>query len=176
MNNTSKARAGDVNGVTVDIYEDGKLKIYFNDPLADANPLDKILVNDVPLLDEIDKRVFKQYNPLYGKKLAVVGDSLTVAPSVGKSYSSFIAQRNNMILVNKGKSGQKLCGVKTNDTTGAMIADRLIVTYTNDIPSDADFILVQIGTNDSGEWWKRDETADPPVPDTDMSTNTFKGC
>ena len=105
MNNTSKVRAGDVNGVTVDIYEDGKLKIYFNDPLADANPLDKILVNDVPLLDEIDKRVFKQYNPLYGKKLAVVGDSLTVAPSVGKSYSSFIAQRNNMVLVNKGKSG-----------------------------------------------------------------------
>ena len=69
-----------------------------------------------------------------------------------------------------------MCSIKTNDTTGAFVADRLLVTYTNDIPADADFILVQIGTNDSGDWWKRDETADPPVPDTDMTTNTFKGC
>ena len=69
-----------------------------------------------------------------------------------------------------------MCNIKTNDTTGAFVADRLLVTYTNDIPADADFILVQIGTNDAGDWWKRDETADPPVEDTDMSTNTFKGC
>ena len=44
----------------------------------------------------------------------------------------------------------------------------MINSYTNDIPIDADYILVQVGIND--------ENFDDSVPDTDMTLNTFKGC
>ena len=43
-----------------------------------------------------------------------------------------------------------------------------INSYTNDIPADANFILCQIGANDSN-FVESDD-------DTDMTTNTFKGC
>ena len=55
------------------------------------------------------------YNPLWGKKLAVIGDSLTVTPTVETSWSANIARRNNMILVNKGRSGERLCVDRTNE-------------------------------------------------------------
>ena len=78
-----------------------------------------------------------------------------------------------MVLVHNGRSGEKLCIDRTNEL-GQVTNISTIKSYTNDIPSDADFILVQIGTNDAGDWWARDEGLN--IPDTDMTTNTFKGC
>jgi hypothetical protein len=49
-----------------------------------------------------------------------------------------------------------------------------IKSYTNDIPTDADFILCQIGANDSGGTWRVDMQNE--VPDTSMDLTTFKGC
>jgi len=112
-------------------------------------------------------------NPLWGKKLAVIGDSLTCTPSKEQSYSAFIARRNNMVLVNNGRGGEKLCNDRTN-ALGQVTNISTIKSYTNDIPVDADFILVQIGTNDAGDYWAKDEAQN--TPDTDMTTNTFKGC
>ena len=108
------------------------------------------------------------YNPLWGKKLSVIGDSLTCYPEIETSYPYYIAQRNNMTLVHSGRKGERLCSDKSSTNLSTLNS------YTNDIPSDADFILVQIGTNDQDEWWTNREgwTAD----DTDMTTNTFKGC
>lgn len=112
-------------------------------------------------------------NPLWGKKLAVIGDSLTCTPSKEQSYGAFIAKRNNMVLVNNGRGGEKLCNDRTN-ALGQVTNISTIKSYTNDIPADADFILVQIGTNDAGDYWARDKELS--VLDTDMTTNTFKGC
>ena len=115
------------------------------------------------------------YNPLWGKKLAVIGDSLTCTPKVEQSYPYFIAQRNNMTLVHNGRSGERLC-VNVTNSLGEITNPSTISSYTNDIPADADFILCQIGANDVTGWWRRDAAKATPVPDTDMSTDTFKGC
>ena len=111
------------------------------------------------------------YNPLWGKKLAVIGDSLIASPT-SKTYAHYLAWRNNMVLVHKGRSGEKLCHSLTN-SSGVVTNPSCISSYTNDIPSDADFILCQIGANDSIQWWWDSTNS---VPDTDMSLDTFKGC
>ena len=112
------------------------------------------------------------YNPLWGKKLAAIGDSLISSPTHDTSYPYYIAQRNNMTLVHNGRSGERLCADNTN-ALGEVTNPACIKSYTNDIPSDADFILCQIGAND-GVQWAWDVTNN--VDDTDMSIDTFKGC
>ena len=171
----SNTKVINLNGILIDIYDDGKLQICFNDPVEDANPFDKIMINDKTLFQEIEYRITKTFNPLYGKKLAVIGDSLTCYPSMEKSYPYFIAQRNNMTLVHAGRGGEKLCRDITN-SLGQVTNPATINSYTNDIPSDADFILCQVGTNDAADRWTKDKELEPPVDDTDMSLDTFKGC
>ena len=105
-------------------------------------------------------------NPLWGRKLVVIGDSLTTCPTVEKSYPSKIAARNNMVLVHNGRNGERLC----EDTVDV---PSCLNSYTNDIPKDADFILCQIGSSDVNKW---QEDVANSVSDTDMSTSTFKGC
>ena len=112
------------------------------------------------------------YNPLWEKKLAIIGDSLTCTPR-GKSYGDFIAQRNNMVLTHNGRGGEKLCNNVTN-SLGVITNPSTISSYTNDIPADADFILCQIGTNDSTEMWNQKRGWE--VDDTSMDLTTFKGC
>ncbi len=87
------------------------------------------------------------YNPLWGKKLAAIGDSLISSPTHSTSYPYYIAQRNNMTLVHNGRSGERLCLDNTN-ALGQITNMSCIKSYTNDIPADADFILCQIGAND----------------------------
>ena len=187
---TLPSQLGNLNGITFDIYDDGDLKFFFNEMEDGTDPMDKIFVNDRTLGQIVQEKVeagvqATQYqvasntfvqlmnNPLWGKKLAVIGDSLTGGSSKTTSYPYYIAQRNNMVLVHNGRSGQRLCTDRTNEL-GQVTIKRLLTTYTNDIPVDADFILCQIGTNDAGDWWARDENLE--IPDSDMTTNTFKGC
>jgi hypothetical protein len=143
-------------------------------------PERRILVNGKPLVDIVDGIVKAKlsliyggmdvddllgkalHNPLWGKHLAAIGDSLITYPDGYVSYAGCIAQRNNMKLTHNGRSGEKLC----KDISGNPAC---INSYTNDIPPDADYILCQIGANDSDSW-------DPTVPDDNMSTTTFKGC
>ena len=97
-----------------------------------VDPMDKIFVNGIKMSDivaekvqsgiehsqyETTSNIVRQmtYNPLWGKKLAVIGDSLTVSPSKELSYGAFIAKRNNMVFVNNGRSGEKLCVDRTNE-------------------------------------------------------------
>jgi len=146
------------NGITFDIYEDGEVRFFFDETDDPRDPLDKILVNNKKMSQVIQEKIDAgdmdkaklatsntilemTYNPLWGKKLAVIGDSLTCSPGVNQSYSFFIAQRNNMVLVNKGRGGEKLCVDRTNEL-GQVTNISTIKSYTNDIPSDADFILV----------------------------------
>ena len=42
-------RIKSTNGVTIDIYEDGELKLYFENELNSKSPMDRITVNDVSI-------------------------------------------------------------------------------------------------------------------------------
>ncbi len=103
-------------------------------------------------------------NVLFGKKLVTCGDSFTAGDFTGvtdenglsgtaspvfydtvrgcyKTYPWWIAERNNMTLVNEAKSGTTLTYLP--DYTDAFSETR----YQN-IPADADYILIKIGIND----------------------------
>ena len=188
----------EMDGITFEVQADEKINFIIRDEDIFGNtfksPLSSILVNKKPLEnyinEAIDQKIIDQkikditaqamtnliqtmvYNPLWGKKLAVIGDSLIASPSHETSYSYYVAQRNNMVLVHKGRSGEALCHDRTNEL-GVVTNPSCIKSYTNDIPHDADFILCQIGANDLTQW-KWDLTNN--VPDTDMSLDTFKGC
>lgn len=45
------------NGIILDIYEDGDLKIFFDETDDDRNPMDRIFVNEKPLSQEIQERI-----------------------------------------------------------------------------------------------------------------------
>ena len=155
-------RLHDMNGIVFDVYEDGKVMFYFNDPISDINPLDRIMLNDKTLNQEINDRFM--FNPLFGKKLAIIGDSQSCSPSKDKCYAGLIAKRNHMEYVNKGIGGTKLAAPVT---ISGQVVPAIIDSYTNDIPADADFILIQAGYNDT---FNRD------VPDDSLDRSTFKGC
>ena len=101
-------RISTLNGIVFDIYEEGTVKFFFNELDEDANPTDRIFINDKPLTEVIQARVddgIQQsqgqassnvvqtivYNPLWGKHLAAIGDSLTISPSMEVSYPYLIA-------------------------------------------------------------------------------------
>ena len=186
MNGIPTERLTLLDGITFDIYEDGEVNFFFNDMPVEMSPLEKMMFNGSSLKSLIDGIVERKvmdvlaltvtniarnvssdvvaervYNPLWGKKLAVIGDSLISNPRTTESYAYYVSQRNNMTLVHNGRSGEMLC----KDRPGN---DACINSYSNDIPKDADYILCQIGANDSN-FVEADD-------DTDMTTNTFKGC
>ena len=89
---------GNINGITFDIYDEGELRFMFSELPDGVDPMDKIFVNGIKMSDIVAEKVksgieqtkyeaasniVKQmtYNPLWGKKLAVIGDSLTCTPS-----------------------------------------------------------------------------------------------
>ena len=162
-------------GMTFRCGGNGVVKFQFDDD-AFNSPVDRLLVNGKPLGELIAQLAQRRasaptvksvveaatYNPLWGKKLAAIGDSLITSPAGDVSYAAQVAARNNMTLVHKGRSGEALCTGKADNPS-------CISSYTNDIPKDADYILCHIGANDGGIW-------NASVPDDDMSLDTFKGC
>lgn len=192
MDVKTERNLNDVNGITFEVEENDVVQFKMNEMPGDPsqkNPLQRILLNDKTLGDCIEQLVDTYiaemspedmsnivarmvYNPLWGKKLAVIGDSLTVYPSWDKSYSKNIADRNNMVLYHRGVSGQYLCRDYTN-AQGQVTSPSCLHSYTNYIPKDAHFILCQIGINDIATW--RTDIQDH-VADTNMDTTTFKGC
>ena len=97
-------------------------------------------------------------NFLYGKILSVTGDSEAAGHSVGRAntYGGLIAARNGMTLNMYAINGRKLC-------TGS--ATSVCDTY-SEIAADSDYILVQIGYNDS---------FNAAVDDESKDTTTYKG-
>lgn len=171
----------DTNGITFDA-QDGFVKFFFNDGTP-MQSMDRILVNnkslgqilygqnqemiDLIVEQKVDEKIkIMNPNPLWGKKLGIMGDSETTVPSINESFGALIAARNNMTLYHHGVGGKRL--VSNRDSNIAVINN-----YTN-MPKDVDYILVQIGYNDS-EHWNYDETNG--TLDTELNdTNSFKSC
>lgn len=110
----------------------------------------------------------KQYsNYLYGKKWWAVGDSITFGArsdidenGVRKTYATYIANRNGMVLKLDAISGRAM-GVKENRTDSFCLDG-----YYNNCPFDyPDYITIFLGTNDTEEVGTIDST----------DINTFSG-
>jgi lysophospholipase L1-like esterase len=110
----------------------------------------------------------KQYpNYLYGKKWWAVGDSITFGArsdidenGVRKTYATYIANRNGMVLKLDAISGRAM-GVKENRTDSFCLNG-----YYDNCPFDyPDYITIFLGTNDTEEVGTIDST----------DINTFSG-
>ena len=95
----------------ITLKTDSKIKIYTSEFDHD---IENILVNDIPLSQiiistmESNKLDFiNAQNPLWGKKLVIVGDS---EASGAFSYGNRLANRNNMSVENHSMGGYKLVG------------------------------------------------------------------
>ncbi|MCD8098759.1 MAG: SGNH/GDSL hydrolase family protein, partial [Lachnospiraceae bacterium] len=82
-------------------------------------------------------------NPLYGKKLVGIGDSMMQGHSISKAngWLAKIADRNGMTYVNYGINGTYM----TNKLYGT--SEGVVDRY-SEMDDDADYILIFAGTND----------------------------
>lgn len=123
---------------------------------------------NVMTVDEVNKLIDAKINQdgefdkitnyLKGKVLSVTGDSEAAGHSIGKqnSYGNLIAARNGMTINNYAINGRKLItGTETS----------LVDTY-QEIALNSDYILVQIGYNDSFK---------AEIDDNSQDKTTFKG-
>ena len=78
-------------------------------------------------------------NPLYGKKVGVVGDSIMYGEGFPGGAIGIIAKRNNMIMCNKAISGSKITINGSKET---------IYNQISKLDSDCDYILFDGGVND----------------------------
>ena len=132
--------------------------------LAVQKVISAIGIHSIPLteeyIEEIVQNNIKSARPNYlnGKILSVTGDSEAAGHSIGKqnTYGALIANRNGMTVNNYAINGRKLI-------TGAETS--LVDTYT-EIAENSDYILVQIGYNDSFS---------AEIDDNSEDTTTFKG-
>ena len=97
---------------------------------------------------------------LKGKILAIDGDSEAYGHTLGfnNAYGNLIALRNGMSVYNYAKNGRKLASGNDGNLVDAF----------NEIRSDADYILIQIGYND-------DRNFDDGVDDDSHDRTTVKG-
>lgn len=147
-----------VSGTNILIKADGRLDLFSSDTDAGC---EKVFINGKSLKTIIEEEVYlskyqklnmdaKQENPLWGKKLSVIGDS----EAQEGSYVFNISSRNNMIMNHHAIGGTSMIG-------------HTVPNHMQNISTDADYIIVHTGYND-GPW-------DSTVADDSMETNTFKG-
>lgn len=85
-------------------------------------------------------------NPLYGKKIIAVGDSMVYGHtlSADKTWLALIAERNGMTYVNYGSNGRYM----THNPRGDDNRYDGVVDVFQTMDGDADYVLVFAGTND----------------------------
>lgn len=109
-------------------------------------------------------------NKLYGKKLGVLGDSISygyglpqnIRYDIRNSYAAQLAERNNMTINLEAITGSCLAVAPTGETL-----DEFVNRY-NNIDDDCDYIIIFGGTNDVN-------TTTPIGSDDDMVKTTIKG-
>ena len=102
-------QASHFDGIVIQIgEEDGKIWFYFSFQEGMDDPIERVLVNGRTLKSRIQDIIDRKcgiytpsfytnlvldmsFNPLWGKKLAVIGDSLISAPTKATSYPYYIA-------------------------------------------------------------------------------------
>ncbi|WP_410981225.1 GDSL-type esterase/lipase family protein [Bacillus pacificus] len=157
-----------VNNVSITIR--GNTYVYSkveNNILYRANPEDYIAYKEFPDENLVTFGELPSYvviNNLVGKKINLLGDSITAGHTLGFSntWGYAIAKRNKMNVRNYGINGTCLAG--TSNASGASMATRYV-----DMDNESDYIIVMGGTNDQG-------SGNIPIgTDDDVTVDTFKG-
>lgn len=101
-----------------------------------------------------EKVVTASTNYLYGKILSVTGDSEAAGHSIGKqnTYGALIAGRNKMTINNYAVNGRKLA---SQGGSGTPVVDAI-----TEIAENSDYILCQIGYNDTFDSSENDDSKD----------------
>jgi len=83
-----------------------------------------------------------QYNPLYGKKISFMGDSLTHGDykDPWEAYPALIGARNNATAINLGISGSSVADAGVDRSP--------MVNRVDTIPTDSNYIMLMGGAND----------------------------
>jgi len=103
-------------------------------------------VPHVPTTYVFDESVFLANNPLYGKKLITLGDSITAGAGVTdktKTWGNLIAKRNNMEYLNAGISGSTMgVAVDLSETNPSYASGRHLAI------NGYDYATIWFGWND----------------------------
>lgn len=86
-----------------------------------------------------------EYNPLYGKKLSVDGDSIMYGAGYTGGFAKIISENNGMTVQNIARTGATLA----TGTTAEGVNRQWICTHIANIASDTDYILFDGGVNDA---------------------------
>ena len=98
------------------------------------------LPGDMPLPDNA------QTNLLYGKKLAVTGDSICYGAGSSGGYAAIIGTNNNMTVSNIAVSGGTICSGTVYSGGGARFC---ISASVDNMPENYDYYIVEGGANDA---------------------------
>lgn len=105
---------------------------------------------------EFAEKLANEYtrNPLYGKKISLIGDSICAGADDETSYlggyGKIIADRNNMRYENFGKAGSTITAETYSHSTGA--AKGWICRMVANMDAGADYAIVEGGYNDAWQW------------------------
>jgi lysophospholipase L1-like esterase len=102
----------------------------------DKNKADKSELNDI----------YKNVNPLYGKKLSVNGDSICAGAGFPGGYASIIGEKYGMTVQNIAVGGATITG---GTTSSSGVNKHWICRTIENMDSDADYILLEGGVNDA---------------------------
>lgn len=101
---------------------------------------------------EFAKKLATEYNPnpLYGKKVSFLGDSICAGNSANGTlggYGKIIADRNNMTYENLAQGGSTITAETYSSSTGT--AKGWISRMVDNMSADADYAIVEGGVNDA---------------------------
>ena len=109
-------------------------------------------------------------NYLFGKKIAVLGDSMVAGHTLNfsQTWGYKLAARNNMYIYNYGYNGSYL--TNKDITSGSVTTHGAVVRYA-DMINDADYIVVWCGTNDARQVYaSTDEILLGDINNSDINT------
>lgn len=99
-------------------------------------------------------------NPLLGKKISLIGDSICAGSGESTSYlggyGKIIAERNNMVYENFGKGGSTITAETYSESTGQALG--WICRMVDSMGADADYAIVEGGINDAWRYLDGRET------------------
>lgn len=120
------------------------------DPEGDADYGDIVTREEFGRLEETIADQYEK-NPLWGKKVSFLGDSICAGSDSATSYlggyGKIIADRNNMAYQNLGKGGATVTAETYSSTTG--YAKGWLCRMVENMDADADYAIIEGGVNDA---------------------------
>ena len=107
------------------------------------------------LSEQIADQQTLEKNPLWGKKVSFLGDSICAGADTDVSYlggyGKIIADRNNMVYENLGKGGATITA-ETYSVSNGGVAKGWLCRMVDNMSADADYAIVEGGVNDAWQW------------------------